>query len=288
LGRLARGSFLCLAGVAGLLFQSGSASAQQTVRSRDGQITAKFGERSPWCGPVVSLTLEAPDSMLKSQTDVVHRFIGGVRAVVSGECPAAEVIRVEARQGSRLVYRAYTAGSDRWSIFELPGLPLSPDRAKAFPEDAIFRRMVATGRARQINHFAGIQGAAFQAATTATDDSVQWRVENVSLKLSLVSRDNGSVAEQANAVAFATANACIEQGGTPDAALVEEKTGELIVSVRGFDCRKQADSYAQSFIIHEEGALLHVLSIYSTLDADRGENLRAVRTAVLAAVTQLR
>ncbi len=74
-------------------------------------------EKSAWCGPVANITIVGQSGDQFTQNElVIQRIVGGLRAVMSFECPEATKIQLTGSVNDQPLYQAYATASNNWAL----------------------------------------------------------------------------------------------------------------------------------------------------------------------------
>ena len=262
---------LCL--FAAILSAGDAIAISALVRSKDDRLQAFALPGAAWCSDAVSIRFEGKPEVFSTDRAFVQKFIGGVRAAVTAECPGAVSMRFHGRGANSAMFRAYSSKSSNWAIREIAAVGVVP--APAFDDAA--RREVARIDATLLNALAGAQRVNFVSDAEAGTAHAAWRISNVALGLTIQDQATDkpvAIKDRVEAIGREAERAC------PTMEARSFSATEPKVARETFICRQPPNSYAYGILAYVSGAQNYVLGLYSpNADTDNGSNLIAVSSA---------
>jgi hypothetical protein len=105
-----------------------SYSADRSLATYQG-FSATVPEDNSWCGPVATINVAAPAALgFDGSEDKLSKLTGGLRAIISVECPVAKSIRLLGSVDGQQVYEGLASAESGWVLSET--VPPSPEETK--------------------------------------------------------------------------------------------------------------------------------------------------------------
>ena len=104
-----------MAAVVAMAFVAPSAHAERVLVSK-GELQVVIPNESGWCGESVKLDFRAQDAHTFESTATIQKMVGGVRAIMSFECPQAQEIVINGIAGGETVWMGKADNAQNWVL----------------------------------------------------------------------------------------------------------------------------------------------------------------------------